>query len=202
MKMRFAGIVCLALVALLVAGCSSRTQVDRRDVGEQIDLSGEWNDSDSQIVAAALVEKITASPWVEDFRAENGKKPYIIVGQMRNKTPEHIPVQTFLGDLEGYFINSGRVRVVASPEERDQIRAERAEQQDFASADTIKKWGREKGADFMLLGEINAIFDQADGESVKYYQVDCYLVDLEDNVKVWMGGEKIKKTVSRGKFKG
>ncbi|PIE76747.1 penicillin-binding protein activator LpoB [bacterium DOLJORAL78_65_58] len=157
---------------------------------------------DSQMVAEVLVAKITASPWVEDFRAENGKKPYVIVGDIRNRTSEHIPVATFTSELEKYFINSGRVRVVASVDEREQIRNERASQQEFASPETMKQWGREKGADYMLLGEVNAIFDSADGESVKYYQVDCYLVDLEDNVKVWMGDHKIKKTVSRGKFKG
>jgi len=202
MKMRTLGILVLMTALVLAAGCSKRTEVERRDVGDVIDLSGEWNDVDSQQVAAALVAKITASPWVEDFRAEEGKKPYVIVGEIRNRTSEHIPVPTFTSELEKFFINSGRVRVVASADEREQIRGERADQQDFSSAETMKQWGREKGADFMLLGEINSIFDSADGESVKYYQVDCYLVDLEDNVKVWMGDHKIKKTVSRGKFKG
>ena len=50
------------------------------DVEEQIDLSGDWNDVDSQMVSAALTTQITMSPWVEDFRAEKGKKPYLIVG--------------------------------------------------------------------------------------------------------------------------
>ncbi|PID79795.1 penicillin-binding protein activator LpoB [bacterium DOLZORAL124_64_63] len=202
MKLRTLGILVLLIALSLATGCSKRTEVVRRDVGDAIDLSGEWNDVDSQMVAEVLVAKITASPWVEDFRAENGKKPYVIVGDIRNRTSEHIPVATFTSELEKYFINSGRVRVVASVDEREQIRNERASQQEFASPETMKQWGREKGADYMLLGEVNAIFDSADGESVKYYQVDCYLVDLEDNVKVWMGDHKIKKTVSRGKFKG
>jgi len=204
--MRFKGsrILPVALLigaALVLAGCSGK-QVSRVDVEEQIDLSGEWNDVDSQKVSAALVTQITASPWVEDFRAENGKKPYLIIGSIRNKTPEHIAVKTFIGDMEREFINGGRVRVVASAEERDQVRSERADQQEFASEETMKQWGREKGADYMLIGEINSMFDQEGGDQVKYYQVDCYLVDLEDNVKVWAGFEKIKKFVGRGKYKG
>ena len=191
----------MVAVAFLVAGCSGK-QVSRVDVEEQIDLSGEWNDVDSQKVSAALVTQITASPWVEDFIAEAGKKPYLIIGSIRNKTPEHIAVKTFIGDLEREFINGGRVRVVASAEERDQVRSERADQQEFASEETMKQWGREKGADYMLIGEINSQFDQEGGDQVKYYQVDCYLVDLEDNVKVWAGFEKIKKFVGRGKYKG
>ncbi|RKZ16426.1 penicillin-binding protein activator LpoB [bacterium] len=190
--------VVVAVVAL--AGCSGK-QVTRVEVEEQIDLSGNWNDIDSQEVAAALVTQITGSTWVEDFSAENGKKPYIIVGTVRNKTAEHIPTKTFIADLEREFINGGRVRVVASPEEREQVRTERADQQEFSSQETMAHWGREHGADFMLIGEINAIVDQEGGDQVKYYQVDCYLVDLEDNVKVWTGYEKLKKFVGKGKYK-
>jgi len=191
----------IALAAVLVlAGCGGK-QVTRTDVQEQIDLSGEWNDIDSQQVSAALTTQITASPWVEDFRAEKGKKPYLIVGTVRNKTPEHIPVKTFIADLERNFINGGRVRVVASAEERDEVRGERADQQEFASPETMAAWGREMGADAMLLGEINTIIDQEEGDEVRFYQVDVYLVDLETNVKRWAGYEKIKKYVSRSGYR-
>ena len=191
-----------ALAALLtLGGCGGGKQVTRTDVEEQIDLSGEWNDVDSRQVSAALVAQITASPWVEDFAAEQGKKPYLIVGTVRNKTTEHIPVKTFIADLERNFINGGRVRVVASADERDEIRGERADQQEFSSEETMKQWGLEKGADYMLIGELNALNDREGGDQVKYYQVDCYLVDLEDNTKVWAGFEKIKKFVGRDKYK-
>ncbi len=200
-NMRFGLTMMMLAAVLLLAGCAGK-EITRLDVETQVDLSGEWNDIDSQHVSAALTAQITSSPWVEDFRAENGKKPYLIVGTVRNKTPEHIAVKTFIADLERNFINGGRVRVVASAEERDEIRGERADQQEFSSQETMKQWGREKGADFMFIGEINAIFDQEGGKQVKYYQVDCYLVDLEDNTKVWAGFEKLKKFVGKGKYKG
>lgn len=192
----------LALTVVLAAGCGGGKVVSRIEVEEDIDLSGEWNDVDSRQVSAALIDQIVRSPWVEDFRAEKGDKPVLIVGDVRNKTVEHIAVKTFIADMEREFINGGRVKIVASPEERDQVRSERADQQEFSSEETMKQWGREKGADYMLLGEINQIVDQEEGEQVKYYQVDCYLVDLEDNTKVWAGFEKIKKYVSRSKYKG
>ncbi len=199
-KTRVGGLILMLAAMAMLAGCAGK-EVSRVAVDEQIDLSGDWNDIDSQQVSAALTTQITSSPWVEDFRAENGKKPYLIVGTVRNKTPEHIAVKTFVADLERNFINGGRVRVVASAEERDEIRGERADQQEFSSQETMKQWGREKGADYMFIGEINAVFDQDDGKQVKYYQVDCYLVDLEDNTKVWAGFEKIKKFVGKGKYK-
>ena len=53
----------------------------------------------------------------------------------------------------------------------------------------------------MLLGEVNSIFDAKKSQEVKYYQVDCYLVNLEDNTKVWTGFEKIKKYIGRSKYR-
>ena len=193
-----------ALVALLVValgalsvlgGCAGGKEVTRTDVNQVFDLSGKWNETDSQLVSAALENQIMSAAWIEDFRSEKGRKPVLIIGEVRNKTSEHIAVKTFIADLERSFINGGRAKVVASPEERDQIRTERADQQEFASAETMKQWGREKGADFMFMGEINMIRDREGGDESRYYQVDCYLTDLEDNTKVWAGYEKIKKLI-------
>lgn len=186
-------LVAAALLAL--AGCGGGKEVIRTDPGQQIDLSGNWNDTDAQTVSMALADQIQRGAWIENFLAEKGKKPTLIVAPVRNKTAEHIATKTLVDQLERDFINGGRVRVVASSEEREQVREERADQQEFASPETMKKWGREKGADVMLIGEINQIIDREGKESVRYYQVDCYLVDLEDNTKLWAGFEKIKKFV-------
>ncbi len=203
MSIKNLSLMLLLLAVAVIAGCgSSGKQVTRIAVDEQIDLSGRWNDTDSRQVSTALIDQALATPWVEDFLAEKGRKPYVIIGRIANKTPEHIAVKTFIGDMERRFINGGRVKVVASSEEREQVRDERADQQEFSSPETMKQWGREKGADFMLLGEINMVVDSEGGEQVKYYQVDCYLVDLADNTKVWAGFEKIKKYISRSKYKG
>jgi len=193
--------IAIALAALAAAaGCTSTT-VTRVPTEEQIDLSGRWNDTDSQQAAQALVDQSVATPWVDDFLLAKGEKPTLIIGTIRNKTPEHIAVKTLVADLERSFINSGRVTVVASSEEREDVRAEREDQQQFASDETVKAWGLERGADYMLIGEVNSQFDAEDGKEVKYYQVDCYLVDLESNVKVWTGFTKIKKFVGRSKYK-
>ena len=195
MKRSLAWLVPVVLTVAVMAGCSSTKEVVRTDPGQQIDLSGNWNDSDAQQVSAALADQIQRGPWVENFLAEKGKKPTLIVAPVRNKTAEHIATRTLVDQLERDFINGGRVRVVASAEEREQVREERADQQEFSSPETMKKWGREKGADVMLIGEINQIVDSEGKQAVRYYQVDCYLVDLEDNTKLWAGFEKIKKLI-------
>ncbi len=191
----------LVLLALL-AGCGGGKQVTRVDPTEPIDLSGQWNDVDSRQVAEELVQQITSANWVDEHRDRTGRKPILILGEPRNKTTEHIPTKTLYADLERAFINGGRVTVVASAEEREELRGERADQQDFSSPETIKKWGRELGADYMLIGELNILSDREGGNEVKYYQMDAYLADLETNVKIWAGFSKIKKFIGRSQYKG
>ena len=67
--------------------------------------------------------------------------------------------------------------------------------------ESMKKWGRERGADYILMGVVNSITDQEKGERVIFYQIDMTLIDLEENVKVWQGQKKIKKYISTKAYK-
>jgi uncharacterized protein (TIGR02722 family) len=188
------------VLAAVLAGCSQGTTVQRMDPAETLDLSGRWNDTDSRLVSDEMISDCMSRPWKARHYDAVQKRPIIIVGQIRNKSTEHIAVGTFIGDIERAFINSGEAEIVASAEERDQVRDERADQQQYASEETMKAWGREHGADYMLAGVINSIEDREGGEMVVFYQVDLNLIDLEKNTKVWQGQKKIKKYVSRPSY--
>ena len=101
------------LIALTAAACS-KTNVSRIDPGAVTDLSGRWNDTDSRLVAAALIDQSLNGVWLDRYAdANGGATPPVIVGEFRNRSTEHIPVQTFVGDLERAFVNSGAVTLVA-----------------------------------------------------------------------------------------
>ncbi|MCX6600760.1 MAG: penicillin-binding protein activator LpoB [bacterium] len=199
--LRLAGIVLLAAILILSVGCSSRKVVSRVDTAETIDLSGNWNDTDSRLVAEEMISDALAKPWLTNFVGAQGKNPAVIVGAIRNLTDEHIATGTFVGDIERAFINSGNVRVVAKPVEREGVREERADQQANASPETVKEFGMELGADYMLIGEMNKITDQEGREKVAFYQVDLTLTDLQSNEKVWMQTKKLKKYIARKAYK-
>jgi len=181
---------------ILVAGCSTSRQVQRVDAKTQIDLSGRWNDTDSKLVAEAMIKDALSRPWLQDFVAAKGDKPTVIVGLVKNKTHELISTDTFINDIEREFINSGRVRVVQAGDAREELRNEREDQQQYASPETIKQWGRERGADFMMQGVVNSIVDQEGNQKVAFYQTDLELTNLETNEKVWIGNKKIKKVIT------
>ncbi len=193
-------LVALTLASVVaLTGC--KTKVERVAVDETIDLSGRWNDTDSQLVSAEMISDLAGRPWVEEYTAKHGKKPVIIVGPVRNLSSEHIATETFTKDLERELINSGRVKFVANPVERDPLREERRQQQTWSSAETQKRLAAETGADYMLLGSINSIIDQEGKESVKFYQINLELIHLESSEKAWIGDKKIKKYIKKRSLK-
>lgn len=190
----------LALAMSLLTGCGG-VKVERVDSGEMIDLSGNWNDTDSQLVSAEMINDSLSRPWVSEFRSLQGKPPVVIVASVRNRSSEHINTETFVKDLERELINSGKVKFVASKEQRSEVRDEKNDQANFSDPATIKAMGKEKGADFMLQGQINTIMDEAGKQAVKYYQVELEMINILTSEKVWIGQKKIKKLVTRSRVK-
>ncbi len=186
---------CLCL--LLLGGCGKEKKVTRIDPGVVTDFSGRWNDTDSKLVAEAMMKEMVRQPWLENFSSQYSRVPTVIVGTILNKSHEHINMSTFVSDLEREMTNSQRVLFVASKSDREEIRQERQEQAVHAREDTQKRPGQELGADFMMKGTISTIVDESDSVKGIFYQVDLDLINLETNVKSWYGQKKIKKVVER-----
>lgn len=194
MKKLYIPVVALFLIATSVS-CSHK--VTRIDPGEQVDLSGRWNNTDSRMVAEELIDQILKDKWVSEHQqSANGNRPVVIVGFVTNKSHEHIEAETFVKDVEQSFIKSGKVRLVQGGKKRDELRAEKADQQTNASTSSMKKFGLEQGADFILQGSINSIVDSQKRKKVVYYQVNLELTNIQSNEVVWIGDKKIAKYVT------
>ncbi len=190
--------VCLSLLVLpLLFACA--TKVERMDTHEIKDVSGRWNDTDSQMVAQEMITDCLNSGWYSKATARLGKEPTVIVGSVYNDSMEHINTGAFVEEMQRALINSGKVNFVASQSERGEVRQERLEQDEFASEETRKAFGREVGADYMLSGTLNSIVDSQSKKAVVFYQVNMKLIDIETNQIVWNGQKQIKKYVTRSK---
>ena len=189
----------LLLVALLLVSACGK-QVTRRESSEAIDLSGRWNDVDSQQVSQAMIKDALSFGWIDEWRRSKGRKPVVMAYGVKNRSTEHINTQTFMKDLERAFLRSGRVSVVADKGERSSLREERADQQQGLTANP-SRIGKELGADFVLTGVINSIVDQEGGQAVLFYQTNLELISVETNEKVWIGDKKIKKFIDKSKLK-
>lgn len=182
------------LFAFLVLNSCTR-QVSRVHPEQTIDLSGRWNDSDSRLVAGQMIQSLAQSARFKEYAHQLGRKPAIIVGLVRNNTSEHIDAANYIKKIEVAVFDSGMADLVESDHFRDLLRRERAEQQDFASSETVKKWGREVGADLMLFGEMTSETDLSGNRRVVNYITSLFLTDIETNKRVWFGQQEIKKFI-------
>ncbi len=190
----------LALVAILLFASCASTKVERIDAETQTDLSGYWNDTDVRLVASSLVEECVSAPAITNYIQNNASLPVVIVGTFSNQSDEHLDTSILAQKFEAALINSGRVDFVASADQRDELRQERLEQQEWASEDTASRLANETGADFMLIGSVKTIVDAVDNKSTRTYYVTAELIDIETNRKLWVGeNSEIKKFITNSK---
>lgn len=183
----------ISLSLLLLSACSRN--VSRIDPVDTPDISGSWNQTDSRLTAEEMIKQSLTEDWLANHVQQKGKKPTVIVGMVTNKSHEHIEAETFIKDLERIYITSSKVGLVQSGTKREEMRAEKADQQTNASVSTLKKFGLEKGADYILQGSINSIVDAHKRKKTVTYQINLELTDIQTNEIVWIGDKKISKLV-------
>lgn len=191
-----------SLAAFGLTGCGGTT-VQRLDASQEVALTDRWNATDSRLVSEEMIDDMLSFPWVNRWAQANpgrNRQPTVIVMGVRNRSHEHIEVNTFINDLRRSLIRSGRVDFVAGGDVRDELREERKDQEFNATADTAAQLAAEHGANFALSGSIDSWVDQLDGTRVTNYQIDLSLIDIQTNREVWAGQKKLQKHQQRSKF--
>lgn len=190
-------LVLFVCLSFLMISCAS-SGVSRIDAETETDLSGYWNDTDVRLIADTLVTECVDAPAILNFIKDNGRAPIVVLGSFKNLSDEHLDTSILAKKFEIALVNSGKVEFIASKGDRELLREEREEQQEWADEDSAKSLANEDAADFMLLGSVKTIVDSAKGESVRSYIVNAELIDVEKNKKVWLGeNSDIKKMIKR-----
>lgn len=185
------------VLLMLLFFISCGRSVSRVAVDSQIDLSGRWNDADSRMVSDEMIKALAASENFRTYSKEINHKPVIIVGSVLNKTSEHIDANNYIKKIEVAIFNSGAAEMVEGGDFRDKIRQERTQQQDFSDPQTMAQWGKETGADLMLLGEMTSETDVLGSKRVVHYTTTLFLTNMETNKRIWYGQKEIKKYIKR-----
>ena len=196
---RTIAVLTVTLAALVAVPACQTHKVTRTDPENVLDYQSSFDEDDAREVSNALVADVLSRPWIDRWEAANEKPPVVIVGDLRNDTSDYIDSRLLTKTLEKELLNTGRVTIVASADERGQIRAEREAGQDWSRPDTVKRMAWELGADLMLIGWIGEDVEMTPNrrKTIQYYQVSLELVDVESNAKVWIGTHDIEKRETR-----
>ena len=187
--------VCI-VISLLFFSCAT-TSVSRIDAAQQTDISGYWNDTDVRLICNALIEDCITSPRIERFAQENKRLPVFIIGRFKNDSSEHIDTSIIVKKMQTAILNSGKAEFVADSTSREEVRAEREDQNmGNASEETAKALGNETGADFLLQGSVKSMVQKAGNTTVRTYHVSADLINIETNRIIWSGfNDDIKKVI-------
>lgn len=203
MNLAFKGAVLAAALAVVgLTGCGG-TKVQRLDTLQEVALTDRWNATDSRLVSEEMIDDMLSFPWINRWTQANpdrSRQPTVLVMNVRNRSHEHIQVDTFINDLRRAMIRSGQVDFVAGNTVREGLREERKDQEFNATAATAAKLAAEQGANFALSGSIDSWVDQLDGTRITNYQIDLSLIDMQTNREVWAGQKKLQKHQKRSKF--
>ena len=191
----------LILISLIVTlSACAPSSVKRLELGEEMALSDKWNDTDSKLVAEEMTTDMLAYPWLNDYHNPQRPRPTVIIQRIRNKSHQHIAIDTFVNEFKRALIRSGKVDFVVSADEREDLREERRDQEIHSSSGTQTEIAQETGADFALSGTISSIVEEVGRQRVTFYQVDFKLVEMKTGKEVWNGEKKIKKLMKRSLF--
>jgi PBP1b-binding outer membrane lipoprotein LpoB len=196
------GLAVLGVAMMMLGGCSGKPKVENVDPTTEGYVSGHWNDSDARAVADQLIPQALDGAWLPEFHGAQGEtRPRIVLGDIVNNTSDHLNKDVFMNELQRVLINSGRIRFVADPEVRGALMEEVAWQERMAKEGGVSDDVAHgvSGADFMLMGTVSSVVDQAAKEAIVYYRVDLSLTDLRSWEKVWIGTAERKHTVENAK---
>jgi len=175
--------------------CTSTTQAEYADPTSVEIVDDRWNETDARKTAETMINGLLEKAWLTNFKkANSGQRPLVVVGEIENRTDEHIDTKALFEYLQDEIVNSGKVRF-ADAANREKILAEMKYQNDsgMVNEKTAKKKGKQIGADFLLSGGLTSIVASNDGLKTVTYQTTLRLTDLETAEIIWSDKYLIKK---------
>ena len=188
----------MAAAILSLGACASGPTVSRIDVatGERVpdptNISGRWNDTAVRSVCESLLnqalEDKAVDRFIKQFTTNNkGDLPSVIVGTFKNDSSEVIDTTIIATNMRSAIKRSGKLEFVASSDSREELRAERMDQQVNANENTVAALGNETGARLMMTGTVKSIVERSGKIQTRSYFVHAYLTDIETNKIIWDG---------------
>ena len=168
-------------------GCSGTDTGGNNGIAENIS----WNEIDSEMIADSIVNKLLLSEWNINFTTK--RKPKIIVGSIRDLTNEKINTELLSKNLERSLINSGDVTFISSKSDREKVRYNRKNKNDFDNDIELKNYLKPLKSDFFISGSINLIIDSISAHKLKEYKLILEIVKSKDLESEFITSQTLNK---------
>jgi hypothetical protein len=191
---------CLVLVGLVLPGCSgSQGQGKAPAAGPPAataqptssEATLAWTGADREQAARAVAASLVGKAWLAQFTRDRGRKPVIRFYPIRQRCearPE-IDLRQLAKQIELALVESGKVRLVASPAEADKLRWQRQQEALHGSDETVKGQGREVGADLVLSGTFGCTL----ARGAATYKLTMELHNVTSMARVWNKDHTVEK---------
>lgn len=185
------------ITSLLLSGCSTSTRYGDATAEETVNT--DFGSTDLQRIAAKMVDDLLAFPPM--VQVTSIKRPILFVDAIKNKTTEHIDMESITDTIQSKLINSGKYRFVDMTQV-DKVR----EQLDFqnnsgmVNKSTAAQIGKQFGAEYMLYGNMASITKQDGSTRDVYYKFTLKLLHLETGIIEWTSEKEIRKTKDKRWF--
>lgn len=189
MKFVFSALVLIALTLTACAGPRAFTKGTYGDPQEISMLGDKWNQNDMQLVAKKVVESLES--W--SSREQQPAKPVIILETPKNRTSEHIDLQSLYDHVKTELIQSGRFSFLDKAARTEIAKEYEYQGSGYVNPNQAQGPGQQKAAEFLLGGVITSTVQQVGNNKAVYYKATFELTDIGSTEIVWADQKEIVK---------
>jgi uncharacterized protein (TIGR02722 family) len=189
MKFVLSASVMIALTLTACAGPRAFTKGSYGDPQEISMLDDKWNQNDMQLVAKNVVESLES--WIT--REQQPAKPVIILETPKNRTSEHIDLQSLYDHVKTELIQSGRFSFLDKAARTEIAKEYEYQGSGYVDPNQAQGPGQQKAAEFLLGGVITSTIQQVGNNKAVYYKATFELTDIGSTEIVWTDQKEIVK---------
>lgn len=184
---------------LVLSGCASTAIVKYGDAKALQSVSTDFSSSDLQQIAESMVDSLLIFPPIVEVI--NQRRPVIMIDKVKNKTMQHIDTESITDSIRARLVKSGKFRFIDRTTDQETI-DEIKTQQDSGLVDrnTAVQFGKQIGAEYMLLGNISEIQQKNTKITDVYYKFTLNLKNLTTGILEWTDEKEIRKISTRRTF--
>lgn len=195
----------LAVGALALTGCQSRTHVERVEPGTTTGLAtvNRLDFKDYQVTAEGLINKLLASGRIEGHDAEG--PAVMTVSTLRNSTMQHVDTQLLTQRVAIALDKSEKVMTTSALSGRGDVDPAVAEARNLPNSEifdpgTLQRTGTAIAPTLSLSGEITQLTRKEGRRSESYFMIYMRLTDLRTGLAIWQDSEEIVKQGTKSRF--